>query len=140
MTCPTKLDQDMLARIAALLLALSLLAERATGHAAARLRVVSILLPAHRAALTMLDVDLDLRCSERVPVLSHMDDRTCKSLLLQLSVSFRLIAAVLLHTCLNESRPSARALRHAIARPCPAPAGLASGRFLLGAGFVYDTS
>ena len=140
MTNRQKSEQDLLAHIAALLLSLALLAERATGHAAARRFVLSVLLPAHRAALTMLDVatdDRDLPSPACVPALSGINDRTCQNLLAQLAVSFRLIAAVLLQACLTASRP--RAMRHPRTRVRAAPACLAAGHLLRGSGF-HDTS
>lgn len=131
-------DHDIPARIVALLLGLAALAEQAALRPpAVRLTLLWILLPAHRVALTLLDIpadDHDPQPSQQTPpaigngigALSH------------LAVSFRAIAALLLHAWLNG--PASHRPRHTMAISRTLPAGHPRRRFPGRAGMIHDTS
>ena len=135
-------DHDILARIVALLLGLAMLAERAASRPlAVRLATLWIVLPAQHAALTLLDVaadDADPRPSQPTPAPSETDDDI--KTLLHLALSFRAIAALLLHACLNDRLPASHRPRHTIALSRTCPVGPSRLRILGWVGMVHDTS
>lgn len=89
-----RFDHDIQTHIVALLLNLALLAEYAASERPSiRAEVFSILLPAHSAALTLLDSSadpIDPEMSRRATL--AIDDKSSERLLTHIATSFRLIA------------------------------------------------
>ena len=127
-------DHDIMPSIVALLLNLALLAERgASENPAMRAELFWILLPAHRAVLTLLAADsvepeADLQASFTI------DDTASESLLVVLAIRFRFIA-MLIYASLNRARSS-----NAMALPQSLPLRHFERRHRDSAGIAADTS
>jgi hypothetical protein len=153
-------NNAIFARIAALLLSLALLAERAASRPlAARLRVCHVLMHAHDyAALVLLDCPEDEAASQPVrqapgadgpgnpetPAAPGTDTDTDTGdetgTLLCLALAFRAIAALLIHACLTEGLARSRNARHRVTRSPTCFARPPQRRFWNGFGLVHDTS
>ena len=112
----TEHRHDILPRIIALLLSLAMIAERVARYPLARrLSLCDVLLPAHYAALTLIDFPDDdalPHTLQQTPNVSETGGSAAT--LIHLAMVFRASAAVLMHACLTNGSPRSTELSNLV--------------------------